>query len=287
MCTYTLQWTWRRTHTPMCLHVSAHGQMSSHLQTSSLKKKKKGEKVPSPQSFTAFPNFITRTANESHFLFTFDLPLSPPPLRKKAGERKRQKERKQERLVGGEVKPDGWGWRWGGEERRGKMGGRRAPPPSLSISPLSLSFLFLLLSLAGGTWWPALCHVETLSASPFSPPRAAFQPPEAFQTTQRWRSSTVRVVFFFWFLFASSDIAAALNERKSAGGDEPGIQEEKTTQNIRRCQRSCPGAGIPSSRRTFFHIWRVEVDFSSVLVGGVGFRFCMISSAHNYSLMSF
>lgn len=56
------------------------------------------------------------------------------------------------------------------EERRGeeKPGGRRAPPPSLSISPLSLSpFTFSTsASLRGETRWPVLCHVAP-PAGPF------------------------------------------------------------------------------------------------------------------------
>jgi len=62
----------------------------------------------------------TRQLNASLFLFTFDLPLSPQKSEKKEG------------------KGEGGGARQ--REGRGeeKMGGRRAPPPSLSISPLSL-----------------------------------------------------------------------------------------------------------------------------------------------------
>ena len=72
--------------------------------------------------------------NASHFLFTFDLPLSP-----------QKPEKKERKGRGGEARQ-----REGreGEERRGKMGGWRAPPPSLSISPLSLSPSFFSFCLS-------------------------------------------------------------------------------------------------------------------------------------------
>lgn len=103
--------------------------------------------APTRASSTKFPHWAAKVRsvsklysaqmNASHFLFTFDLPLSPKKTEKK-------------KRGGGGEKPDRLRGREE-EERRGKMGGRRAPPPSLSISPLSLSLLFLLLSLEGET----------------------------------------------------------------------------------------------------------------------------------------
>lgn len=105
--------------------------------------------APTRASSTQFPHWAAKLRsvsklysaqmNASHFLFTFDLPLSP-----------KKTEKKKRGGVGGGGEPDRGRGREE-EERRGKMGGRRAPPPSLSISPLSLSLLFLLLSLEGET----------------------------------------------------------------------------------------------------------------------------------------
>lgn len=74
--------------------------------------------------------------NASHFLFTSDLPLSP---KKTAKNEKKEKWGGADRGRGREVK-----------ERRGKMGGRQAPPPSLSPYLLSLSLSFFSFCLAKG-----------------------------------------------------------------------------------------------------------------------------------------
>lgn len=105
--------------------------------------------------------------NARRFLFTFDLPLSPP---------------KNDRAKGLEgVEKGGERWEEGGNPDRGKEGGKkgrgeekrrgwRAPPPSPSISPLPLSLLFLLLSLGGETWWPApFATSPASSCSPHQP----------------------------------------------------------------------------------------------------------------------
>ncbi|XP_054896070.1 uncharacterized protein LOC129366316 [Poeciliopsis prolifica] len=99
----------------------------------------------------------------SHFLFTFDLPLSPHKPDKKEKNIKKEKKERGEEVVRG--------LQTGGEtertkEEKGKMGGREAPPLFSSISPLSLT-PFLLLPLEAGTRRPVPLPRRTSSRSTF------------------------------------------------------------------------------------------------------------------------